>query len=674
MAAPHVAGAAALAKAAFPSATGVGLKDLLLATTDPKPSLATTTSSGGRLNVGSAVACNGTPQVWVDAPANGFAVDLGDAVPVSVIATTCGDPAGVSVTATANGASVTLTPRGDGLYTGSFTPPAGGSVTFSVTATVGGSSVTRNVAGNTRTALSITPGGPPVTVTSSGETVPVRFTGTAGARVSMALTNVTMGVGMVSLVQPSGASLASTFVASNGGFLDTTTLPVAGTYTINVAPLSGASGAMTLTLYDVPPDVTAPVTPGGSPASLSLTTPGQNGRFAFSASARQRISMQLSNMTFSFASISIRKPDGSMLSSRFIASASTFVDTSMLPVAGAYTILLDPQGAATGSGTITVYDVPPDVGGPINLGTPATVSTAVPGQNGRLTFAGNAGQRVTMKITASTYSAATATLLGPDGKAVGSSTYFGPSGGFVDVRTLPAAGTYALMVDPQSTATGSATVTLFDVPPDVAGTITPGGAPVSATMAIPGQNSKYTFAGTAGQRISLKIGPSTLPTAYLSITGPTGAAVGTNTLFSTSTTFVDTRVLPATGAYTLTVDPYNEATGSATLTLYDVPPDATASLAIGGPPQSISMTTPGQNGSATFSANAGQSVSLTLSGVTIPSSFVSILKPDGTALVPRTLVFSYGRTFVATAPVAGTYTVVVDPQGAVSGLMTLGVN
>src|SRR6185312_6379292 len=39
MATPHVAGAAALAKAAFPSATAVGLKDLLLSTADPKPSL-----------------------------------------------------------------------------------------------------------------------------------------------------------------------------------------------------------------------------------------------------------------------------------------------------------------------------------------------------------------------------------------------------------------------------------------------------------------------------------------------------------------------------------------------------------------------------------------------------------------------------------------------------------
>ena len=40
MAAPHVTGVAALAKARFPSASGVGLKALLLRTVDPNASLA----------------------------------------------------------------------------------------------------------------------------------------------------------------------------------------------------------------------------------------------------------------------------------------------------------------------------------------------------------------------------------------------------------------------------------------------------------------------------------------------------------------------------------------------------------------------------------------------------------------------------------------------------------
>ena len=107
MATPHVAGAAALAKAAFPSATAVGLKALLLDSVDANPALADETTTGGRLNVAKAVACNSSPQVWLDSPGPGFVVDVGAPIAFSAIATNCADSIGVSVTANANG-----TPRG----------------------------------------------------------------------------------------------------------------------------------------------------------------------------------------------------------------------------------------------------------------------------------------------------------------------------------------------------------------------------------------------------------------------------------------------------------------------------------------------------------------------------------------------------------------------------------
>jgi hypothetical protein len=275
-----------------------------------------------------------------------------------------------------------------------------------------------------------------------------------------------------------------------------------------------------------------------------------------------------------------------------------------------------------------------------------------------------------MKITGVTYSSATAQLVGPDGKAVGGSTLFGTGGGFVDTRTLPSTGQYALVVDPPNMTTGSATFTLYDVPPDVTGTIAPGGAAVSPSMTTPGQNAKLTFDGAAGQRISLKIGPASLSTAYVSITRPDGGSVVSNILFSTSGAFVDTKVLPVAGTYTLTVDPQGAATGTATLALYDVPADASATLTVGGPAQSISIATPGQNGRVTFAGNAGQSVSLRITGVTVATAFVSIIKPDGSTLVSNTLVGTPGRTITTTLPVAGTYTIVIDPQSSATGNMT----
>ena len=147
MAAPHVAGTAALAAAAFPGATGAGLKALLLRTVDPKASLSGVTTTEGRLNAGRALTCMGSPKTWLESPRPGFSVALNDAVPVTVLATNCGRPTGVSVTVTAGGVPIPLTARGDGLYTGTYTPTTGGPVTLTATASVGALSDSQSAAG-----------------------------------------------------------------------------------------------------------------------------------------------------------------------------------------------------------------------------------------------------------------------------------------------------------------------------------------------------------------------------------------------------------------------------------------------------------------------------------------------------------------------------------------------
>jgi hypothetical protein len=114
-----------------------------------------------------------------------------------------------------------------------------------------------------------------------------------------------------------------------------------------------------------------------------------------------------------------------------------------------------------------------------------------------------------------------------------------------------------------------------------------------------------------------------------------------------------------------------------TLNLYDVPPDLTGTIAIGGGPLSLTLApTPGQNATLTFNGNATQRVSLRLSNVTIGNTSccgakISILKPDGTTVVPPILVGSFGATIAATLPVTGTYSIVVDPQQAYVGGITL---
>src|SRR5207249_2359544 len=115
--------------------------------------------------------------------------------------------------------------------------------------------------------------------------------------------------------------------------------------------------------------------------------------------------------------------------------------------------------------------------------------------------------------------------------------------------------------------------------------------------------------------------------------------------FSRGSYFLDTLTLPATGTYTIAIDPSSTYTGSTTITLYDVPPDTPGTIVPGGSAVTVSFGTPGQNGRLTFSGTAGQHVSLLSSGSTIYNAALKVLKPDASAVgIP--FGFSMGNYFL----------------------------
>ena len=64
------------------------------------------------------------------------------------------------------------------------------------------------------------------------------FTGSANQKISLVVSNSTMGSANVSILKPDGSTLVSNFSISSGsGYVDTTTLPVNGTYTIKADPV-----------------------------------------------------------------------------------------------------------------------------------------------------------------------------------------------------------------------------------------------------------------------------------------------------------------------------------------------------------------------------------------------------------------------------------------------------
>jgi subtilisin family serine protease len=151
MATPHVAGAAALVEDRFPGATLYGIKALLMNAVDPASALAGKTVTGGRLNIGNALACDNAPKVVLAAPTGGFIVGVSDVIPIKVLGANCAVPAGIgNVTATVNGTPVALSAASPdtGLYTGSYAVSGPGALTITATVTIGTSTDSETVNGN----------------------------------------------------------------------------------------------------------------------------------------------------------------------------------------------------------------------------------------------------------------------------------------------------------------------------------------------------------------------------------------------------------------------------------------------------------------------------------------------------------------------------------------------
>lgn len=105
---------------------------------------------------------------------------------------------------------------------------------------------------------------------------------------------------MVYLKKPDGTTIAQAYM-NNGGFIDTLTLDTTGTYTIFVDPYGGYTGSVTATLYNVPADVSGPITIGGSSVPFSITSPGQKALFSFNAIAGQKVSPLMTGVTIPFS-------------------------------------------------------------------------------------------------------------------------------------------------------------------------------------------------------------------------------------------------------------------------------------------------------------------------------------------------------------------------------------
>ncbi len=220
-------------------------------------------------------------------------------------------------------------------------------------------------------------------------------------------------------------------------------------------------------------------------------------------------------------------------------------------MSGTYTILVDPNWDTTGAVTLTLSE---EVLGWITPGgasVPVTIARA--GQRARLFFNGTAGQRVSINVIGATFTSYNVLLLNPNGSTLAN------TGGqqFLEPQTLPSTDVYAVLLDPYQAYTGSGTVIVYDVPPDITGSLTINGAALPVTLSV-GQKAFLTVAATAGQWITLRGTNSTIGCLEFAFYLPTGGWVSG----ACGATWQQVTYVSQTGTYTFRLDPYGAYAGS----------------------------------------------------------------------------------------------------------------
>ncbi len=364
-----------------------------------------------------------------------------------------------------------------------------------------------------------------------------------------------------------------------------------------------------------------------------------------------------------------------------VSASATSLGTTVPPNTGSGRVRVStPTGSVT---SMTDLFIPPppfapsavEVTARMMIGGSGAVNIATAEKIGMMLFDGLQGQRVGVEIAdvamGPNLTCLSAVQALDSGNGVLASAACVQNGDdFIEPVLLQREGTYAVLVDPFPTRTGTMTLLLHDVPPDETGTIVPGGAAETATITKPGQNALRTFTGTAGQAISLEennvtIGVNLICGTDVYIRNPDESVLASNCVWLGTGFFIDTVYLPTAGEYSILVDPKKAKTGSMSLKLNDVPNDT--GQIDPNTPELVVFAVPGENPTRTFNGAACHTVSVDVTNVNISGSSclaqVHLIDPLGSYIESQTCLLGGGTTLnQGEIGSGGTYTILVDPR------------
>jgi hypothetical protein len=511
---------------------------------------------------------------------------------------------------------------------------------------------------------------------TAGQTATLTFSATAGQDLNLALTGLALSPGspnyvIVYMYEPNGTNFwnADCYVGAGCDF-PYYLLPQTGTYTVQVKPVSSSqtmSFAATLTT-----DLAGGSLTLNTPTNVTLNQVGQNELLTFTATAGQTVALEVSGITSTPAStpyyVYVYNPSGTLVSTTSTATTATLNLPNL--VAGTYSVLLFPSTPATATMQVAVYSgaaalMP-------NNGTATNFSTSAPGQTAYLSFSATAGQDLNLALTGLALSPGspnyvTVYMYEPNGTNFWNANCYVGAGCDFPYYPLPQTGTYSVQVKPVSasqTMSFAATMTT-----DIAGGALTLNTPTNVTLNQVGQNEVLTFAATAGQTVALEVsGISSTPANtpyYVYVYNPSGTLVSSTSTAST-TTLNPTNLVA--GTYSVLLFPSTPATATMQVAVYN---GATGLLAGNGTPTNYSTSAPGQDAYVTFSATAGQAMSLALTNMSLTPSVggsinIGIYYPNGSFFEYWSCVPSATGcegVFYNLAQ-SGTYTLIVPPINA----------
>jgi large repetitive protein len=575
----------------------------------------------------------------------------------------------VATASTTSGTAFSLTNLAAGTYNVLITPATPATATMQAT-------LSADVTGT------LTPGTPQsLPLAAMGQDAWLTFSATAGQTFALyagAITSVPANTSYTMTVyNSSGTSVAS------GSSSSTITLNLialaAGTYNVLITPATPATATMQVTLE---PQTGGTLALSGSTNAFSTPAPGQYAYFTFSGTAGQDLGIALTGLTLTpssqqtYALVYVYEPNGTQLGYAYCYTsnpgAGCQLSLTNLPVTGSYTIKVEPGTLQTMSFNLTASQ---DVSGTLALNTAQNV-TLVPGQNTWLSFTATAGQTVAVSatsiVTNPSGQSVTLTVYNSSGTSVGSVS--GTTSATVNLANL-AAGTYSVFIVPAYGASATMQVTLAA---GIDPTLTLNGTTTNYATTVPGQYADFTFSGTAGQDLGvaitgLTLTPSSQQTyALVYVYEPNGTQLTYAFCYTTNPGAgcqLSLTNLPATGSYTIKVEPGTLQTMSFNLTASQ-PVSGTLVL---NTAQTVTLASTGQIAWFTFSITSAQTVTVTTSGITTTpasTSYTVTVYNSGGSSVGSTSTTT-GNTLTLTSLAAGTYNILVSPQYPATGSLQL---